>query len=97
MRVFHRTLAENIEKILADGFRDSDRVMDGQVVRGVWVSLDQELGAPEFADGASVVFMMIVPEPVFEYYEIVEEEKPYREACIPAAVLNQYGPPTIVN
>lgn len=37
-----------------------------------------------------------VPDTLFEQYEWVEEEKPYRESAIPAESLNRYGPPNVV-
>lgn len=97
MRVFHRTSAKNVQAILAEGFRDGEGTyMTDQEFRGVWMSADSPLDWDGVSDGVCVV-SMIIPDAVFEEYEWVEEEKNYREAHIPAALLNQYGPPTIVN
>lgn len=96
VRVFHRTSTENVQSILAAGFRDGEgRYMTDQVYRGVWVS-DRPLDENQGAVGDCLV-LMIIPDAVFEEYEWVEEGKPHREALIPAAVLNQFGQPTISN
>jgi len=59
---------------------------------GVWVS-DCPLDVNEGAEG-DVVLTLNVPIDVFERYEWIEEGKPYREALIPAAVLNALAAPT---
>jgi len=38
-----------------------------------------------------------IPDDLFVEYEWVQEDKPYREALIPAAHLNLYGPPRVVD
>ena len=57
---------------------------------------DRLLDFNQGAVGDCLVFM-IIPDAVFEEYEWIEKGKPYREENIPAAVLNQFGPPTISN
>jgi hypothetical protein len=97
MRVFHRTSAENVQAILSKGFRDGEgKCLTDRVHRGVWVPADSPLDG-EGVSTPDCVVLMIIPDAVFEEYEWVEEGKPYREAMIPAVVLNQYGPPTIFN
>ena len=58
---------------------------------GVWVS-DRPLDCNEGADGGGLL-TLTVPVDVFEQYEWIEEGKPYREALIPAAVLNALATP----
>src|SRR5438093_4209336 len=94
MRVYHRTRGESVRQILADGFRDGEgSYMTEQTWRGVWVS-DRPLDINEGAAG-DYLLVLKIPDHVFCEYEWVEEGKPYREALIPADVLNRYGKPTI--
>jgi hypothetical protein len=39
----------------------------------------------------------VIPEDVFAEHEWAEDAKPYREALVPASVLNANGPPTVVD
>ena len=94
MRCYHRTAAHAAAAILADGFRDTDDYyMTGNLYRGVWVSTEP-LDANEGATGDTLLSIMI-PEDVFAEYEWVEDTKPYREALVPADVLNASGRPTV--
>jgi hypothetical protein len=43
-----------------------------------------------------VLLVLDVPADVFERFEWKEEGSGYRESLIPAAILNAYGPPSIV-
>lgn len=90
MLCYHRTY--HTEAILKEGFRDAEGTyMTAQLWRGVWVSADWPLDIGQGADGDKVLEIDI-PTEVFEEYEWVEEEKPYRESLIPAAILNKYKP-----
>jgi hypothetical protein len=60
------------------------------------MSADSPLDWDGVSNGVCVV-LMIIPNAVFEKYEWIQPGLNYREALIPAAVLNQYGPPTIFN
>ena len=66
--------------------------MTDQEFQGVWVSADYPLDENEGAHG-NTVLALNVPDDVFEKYEWIEEGKPYREALIPAEVLNRFGQP----
>lgn len=88
MHVYHRTY--HSAKILRDGFRDGYYMMPGiGELRGVFVSAPWPLDVNEGADG-DVTLELNIPEALFAKYEHVEEEKPYREAMIPAAEVNRY-------
>ncbi len=76
LTVFHRTAAATA--VLANGFRNA----------GVLVS-DQPLDSQEGAHGVDLIEIDL-PDGVFEEYEWVDAAKTYREALIPAAILNQY-------
>jgi hypothetical protein len=93
MRVFHRTIAS--AAILVEGFRDgTGTYMTDREWTGVWFSdvpLDSNSGA-----GGDTVLSVEIPVELFEKYQWVEEEvvKHYREALIPAFLVNAFGPPT---
>jgi len=88
MKVFHRTPCGS--QIVAAGFKDNTgHYMLGITLTGVFVS-DKPLDLNEGAKGRDLLCLEI-PEAVFSEFELVEDEKPYREACIPASVLNGFG------
>jgi hypothetical protein len=90
MRCFHRTNAA--DAILKEGFRDATGFYGFDLEQsGVWVA-DRPLDANEGARGNRLLIIEL-PEDVFREHEYTEEGFPYREAIIPAAVLNRYGPP----
>jgi hypothetical protein len=60
-----------------------------QTWRGVWVS-DRPIDVNEGASGDTLL-AMDVPIAIFEEYEWVGEDKPYRESLIPATTLNELG------
>ncbi len=95
MKVYHRTSAA--EAILREGFIDhsGSYMCTDMILTGVFVS-DKPLDGNEGANGEFLLAMEI-PDATFDQYELVNEgfEGTYRESCIPAAVLNQCGPPTI--
>jgi hypothetical protein len=81
-------------EILNGGFYDAtDTYMAIPPCTGVWVS-DRPLDANEGAQG-DVVLLVDIPEEVFAKYEWVEDGKPYREALVPAEILNELKPPEI--
>jgi len=96
MRLYHRTTRQAARRILAEGFRDGQgRYMTAQIHRGVW-GADQILDANEGARGDTILVIGI-PLRRIRAYEWKEPGKPYREFCIPAAVVNKHGPPRVVS
>lgn len=95
MRCYHRTISEFAAAILSDGFRDGHgRYMTDRELSGVWFSsepLDENEGA-----AGDTLLMLELPAALFEEFECVEEGKTYREALIPAEVVNGYGRPVVV-
>jgi len=93
MKVYHRTF--HFTAIERDGFGDATGSYGtDREFTGVWV-LNCPLDINEGAEG-DVLLVLDVPADVFERFEWKEEGKGYRESLIPAAILNTYGPPRIV-
>ena len=92
MKCYHRT--KHADAILQEGFRDgSGTYMTPEVFEGVFLA-DRPLDENEGASGP-VVLGLETPEETLRPYEWIEEGKPYREFCVPAEIVNQYGPPRI--
>ena len=93
MRLYHRTYFA--KEILVNGFKNgSGKYGTNQTFKGVWLSnipLDPNEGA--FGDS---VLMIEIPVKAIKPFEWIEEGKPYREFCAPADLVNQYGPPKII-
>jgi hypothetical protein len=96
MYVYHRTDAA--QAILAEGFRDgTTHPMNALLWPGVWVStfpLDMNEGAK-----GDAVLRVDIPDKLFTDHAFVPEGeglRTYREALIPAELVNAYGPPTLL-
>lgn len=91
-RFYHRTNAEAAAAILSGGFRDGRRWISDLEIVGVWISefpLDSNEGAGGHGSKSTVLLAIdCIDEASIAEFEIVEEEKPYREWCVPAQVLN---------
>jgi hypothetical protein len=88
MKVYHRTY--QAEAILRHGFRDTKSTYGAlEFWRGIWVSADYPLDLHEGVLGDDILYLDI-PEEVFDEYELGDPGKSYREALIPADVLNRY-------
>lgn len=94
MKFFHRTY--HAEAILAEGFRNGNKSFGNPPINGVWFSADAPLDANEGAAG-DVVLAIEVPDHIASEWEVSEEGKPYREFIIPAEIVNQYGPPAVID
>ena len=88
LKLYHRTPYP--EEIMRYGFRERRGSMG---LTGVWLS-DYPLDINEGAKGPTVLSVEI-PEEELLGLEIQEDGKPYREWCIPAEVVNRYGPPAV--
>jgi hypothetical protein len=92
MHVFHRTYCA--AAIIAEGFQDRrGRRHTEQEQSGVWVS-DHPLDAIEGVHGDTLLTLE-VPEEILLEYEW-RQEVGYREFLVPAALLNQFGPPRTI-
>ena len=93
MQIFHTT--PNLKGILRDGFKDTSSFYTGNsLTTGVWFA-DEPL---DCAEGAVDEFVLTleIPDEVFSQFEWVVEGKRYREACLPAALVNQLGVPRLI-
>lgn len=94
MKLYHTTDAA--ETILANGFRDSSGsygLTDAQerpfMLTGVFVS-NEILDVNEGATGDDVLELTLPDDFDLDYWELIEEGKPYREWCVPAELLNRF-------
>jgi hypothetical protein len=96
MNYYHRTNAA--EAIIRDGFRDAEGsyMHVGITLRGVWIS-DVPLDGNEGAKGDQLFEIKFSPDFDISEYELIEEEKPYREWCVPAEVVNRNGSVRLVS
>ena len=89
---YHTTGAA--DAILREGFRDATRYIAGIELTGVWLG-GQIMDANEGAKGdqvLQVVFNEDIDLNDFDdRFEIIEEGKPYREWCVPAALINEHA------
>lgn len=90
MKLYHATSPDAVEAILRDGFRDStgSYLLTGITLTGVFVS-DRPLDENEGTKGGATVEIEPGEEPDPDC-ELVEDGKPYREWCVPAAWLNRW-------
>jgi hypothetical protein len=87
MKLYHRT--SHGQPIVNEGFIDGEGTyMTTTRHRGVFLA-DSPLDINEGAKGRDLLEVAIPIEVVSEY-EWIEQEKPYREFCVPAAVVNRY-------
>ncbi|WP_078345262.1 hypothetical protein [Mycobacteroides chelonae] len=91
---FHTTDAA--ATILRDGFRDStgSYLFENLALTGVWIG-DRPMTVNEGAKGDQVLHIKLPDHLDLRDYEVIEEDKPYREWCVPAALLNEYAEVTL--
>jgi hypothetical protein len=87
MLYYHTTDAA--ETILRDGFRDATGSygLATLELNGVWLG-DSPLDFNEGATGDQVLRVELPDDVDLSDFELVEEHKPYREWCVPAALIN---------
>ena len=92
VKAYHRTF--HAAEILREGFRDTTGTyLTDREFTGVWVS-DRPLDRNGGANGDALL-VLDIPEEIFREYEWVEEGKLYREALVPAVILNSLPSPRI--
>ena len=94
MTLYHWTFSA--EKILKSGFHGDLGICGGRHIRddGVWLS-DEILGPLDGVEEGMKLLVIEIPFKDIEEFEWMEEGKDYREWCIPADVVNQYGKPIL--
>ena len=92
--LYHWTFSA--EKILKSGFRGDLGISGGRHIRddGVWFS-DEILDLLDGVEEGMKLLVIEIPFKDIEEFEWMEEGKDYREWCIPADVVNQYGKPIL--
>lgn len=90
MRAYFTTTVEETKAIWRDGFRDLHHEFG---MKGVWFASEQ-LDVNDGFEG-DVTLCLDVPEGVFAKYEWDDPRHRYREALIPADVLNTLGKPQV--
>jgi hypothetical protein len=89
--VYHRTTHDVAKMILASGFEDATGTyLTEREWSGVWFS-DRPIGVNEGTRGDELLALQI-PREIFMEFEWIEDEKGYREALIPAEIVNRFGP-----
>jgi hypothetical protein len=84
---YHTTDAS--DAILREGFRDAtgSYMFVNLELTGVWLG-DQIIDVNEGAKGDEVLRVDFPDSVDLDAFEIIEDEKPYREWCVPAALIN---------
>ncbi|WP_156763351.1 hypothetical protein [Mycobacterium scrofulaceum] len=96
MICYHTTDAA--DAILRDGFRDAtgSYMFANLVLTGVWLG-DSPMSINEGAVGDQVLRVEFPDDVDLSDFEVIEEHKPYREWCVPAALINQRAIVTLSN
>jgi hypothetical protein len=91
LTLYHVTGMDAALAITQTGFRDGTVFFGGMSLTGIWVS-SFPLSEMEGAKGDVVLeIALALPETEIANFEVIEEDKPYREWCIPAQTLNEKG------
>ena len=93
MRLYHVTDRASGQLILEQGFQDAEVIHDDrELLIGVWLAdrclADEEDVGPRLGPVPDVALCVDVPTAEVEPYERRDTEKPYREFCVPARVVN---------
>jgi hypothetical protein len=90
MIFYHRTNAAEV--ILREGFRDRNGLVGAlhSGIEGVFLG-DRPLDGNEGAKGDELLEIRLPDELDISDYELIEDEKPYREWCVPAELIKQHG------
>ena len=91
--LFHATTTEQAEAILRDGFVDGRGNYVAEIeLSGVWL-FDFPLDAKVSAWGDAVLAVSFaLPLSCLAEFEVIEDEKPYREWCVPSDFIGSMPP-----
>lgn len=95
MRLYHVTDRESAERIAENGFEDSEVIHDDrELLIGVWLSdrclAGEDDVGPRLGPAPDAAIWLDIPADRVEPYERPDREKPYREFCVPADLVNEY-------
>lgn len=95
MICYHTTDAA--DAILRDGFRDAtgSYMLANFELTGVWLG-DSPMDVNEGAKGDQVLRVEFPSDVDLADFELIEEHKPYREWCVPAALINERATVTLM-
>jgi hypothetical protein len=89
MKLYHATTQENVNNILANGFRDAKGFYATSVwMKGIFLS-NYPTDWNEGTKG-DITITVNIPLALIADYELIEEGKPYREWYVPAEIVNRY-------
>lgn len=96
MICYHTTDAA--DAILRHGFRDATGSYLFATIQltGVWLG-DSPMDVNEGAKGDQVLRVEFPDDVDLGDFEVVEEQKPYREWCVPAALINTHATVTLMS
>jgi hypothetical protein len=94
MRLYHVTDRASAERILGDGFENAEVIHDDrELLVGVWLAdrclAGEDDVGPRLGPLPDVALLIELSAEVVEPYERRDSEKPYREFCVPASLLNE--------
>jgi hypothetical protein len=95
MRLYHVTDRGSAERIAEQGFEDSEVIHDDEeLLIGVWLAdrclAGEDDVGPRLGPTPDAALWLDIPADQAEPYERTDPEKPYREFCVPADVVNQH-------
>jgi len=95
MRLYHVTDRASAEQIQNEGFVDTEVIHDNrELLIGVWLADrclagENDVG-PRLGPAPDVALWLDLPDEAVERYERADPEKPYREFCVPADLVNDH-------
>jgi len=89
-RLYHRTTTEAAFSILENGFNDGNPIPIEQIsLCGVWLANAPLTTMGAKGNDALLEVHVDLPKSEFDFYELIEDGKPYREWCFPAELLRR--------
>jgi hypothetical protein len=95
VRLYHVTDRESGQLILEQGFEDSEVIHDDrEVLIGVWLAdrclAGEDDVGPRLGPVPDVALWLDIPAEDCSPYERTDPDKPYREFCVPARIVNEH-------
>jgi hypothetical protein len=95
MRLYHVTDRATADLILEHGFQDSEVIHDDRELQiGVWLAdrclAGEDDVGPRLGPLPDTAVSIELPAEAVEPYERPDEDKPYREFCVPARIVNDH-------